>query len=328
MDTQFKKSVILIFYLVVFFVQQAKAQDGCYNCHLDSLSRALNIAKTDPERIKLLTLLVDLRVSSVGSESGSRSDSLVLLDVQSLIELSNSQRVKDIDAYKRLSDGLHFLHERNYIGAQNSFKQSISLFDKTHKKIPHLIASIRYIYNLAGNQDERLQFYSDKLFYYLTNGPVENSAPCYHGIGGYQRIYSDQVKAGVAVEDYKIVILPQEELPYRDPQYVLAPQDSGEFELGAGKYGIRGGDIEPLDLGLQDHVLKGDVIHQDVVYCPLYVIFIDSHPEARVRLGVKIDKKHAESPVGEAAGKVYRGGRLCAAAFLVSYGYYLPADVK
>ncbi len=195
MDTQFKKSVILIFYLVVFFVQQAKAQDGCYNCHLDSLSRALNIAKTDPERIKLLTLLVDLRVSSVGSESGSRSDSLVLLDVQSLIELSNSQRVKDIDAYKRLSDGLHFLHKRNYIGAQNSFKQSISLFDKTHKKIPHLIASIRYIYNLAGNQDERLQFYSDKLFYYLTNGPVENSAPCYHGIGGYYLFKADYNRA-------------------------------------------------------------------------------------------------------------------------------------
>ena len=104
MDTLFNKTLFLIGTLFILLVQQSKAQDGCYNCSTDSLGRTLNLAKTDPERAKIITLLIDLRVSGVGSEADVKRDSVVLHDVESLIDLSNSVNVKNIDAYRSLSD--------------------------------------------------------------------------------------------------------------------------------------------------------------------------------------------------------------------------------
>ena len=195
MDKFFKKSVILIFILFLFQQRTTKAQDGCYNCRIDSLTHALELAESEPLKVKLLTMVIDLRMSTVGSESAAKSDSLVMLDVQSLIELSKSQSVKNIDAYKCILTGLQFLKKKDYIGAQNSFIESITLFDKTHKKIPRILAPIRYIFNIAGNQEDRLRYYKEKLSYYLINGPVENIASCYHCIGGYYLFKADYNKA-------------------------------------------------------------------------------------------------------------------------------------
>ena len=157
----------LFWIVAIWFAQNAYAQDYCYNCNADSLVRTLQYAKTDSEKIRLLTLLIDLKVFDVGSGESTKNDSILRNYVQSLLILSKSQKVKDVDAYKSLSDALNLLAKKDYLGAQNSFKKSIALFEKNHKKMPHLIAAVRYTYNAAGNQEERFKFYTEKLHYYL-----------------------------------------------------------------------------------------------------------------------------------------------------------------
>lgn len=195
MNTIFKKVVVLCCILSLWIAQHSFAQDYCFNCNADSLVQILHKAKTDNEKIRILTLLIDLKVFDVGSGESSKSDSMVLENVQSLIKLSATLKVKNIEAYKSLSEALQSLNKKNYLAAQSSFIKSISLFDKSHRKIPHLLAAVRYTYNSAGNQEDRLQFYTDKLHYYLINGPFENVAPCYHGIGGYYLYKADYNKA-------------------------------------------------------------------------------------------------------------------------------------
>ncbi|HEY5370572.1 MAG TPA: ATP-binding protein [Hanamia sp.] len=198
MNILFKKTRIVLFVTTVFFLQHVNAQDSCYNCNLDSLSAALKTVKSDHEKIKLLYLLIDFNIRKLRVEI-NKPDTLLLGYIQSLIELSKSQKIKDIDAYKSLSDAIHFLEKKDYMAEQNSFKKSIALFDNSHKKIPYLLVTARMAYNDAGNLEERYQYYTDKLKYYLINGPVENVAACYHAIAGY---YWIKANYNLAISDY------------------------------------------------------------------------------------------------------------------------------
>jgi signal transduction histidine kinase len=198
MNILFKKTRIVLFVTSVFFLQHVNAQDSCYNCNLDSLSAALKTVKSDHEKIKLLYLLIDFNISKLRVEI-NKTDILLLGYIQSLIELSKSQKIKDIDAYKSLSDAIHFLDKKDYMAEQNSFKKSIALFDNSHKKIPYLLVAARGAFNEAGNLEERYQYYTDKLKYYLINGPVENVAACYHALAGY---YWIKANYNLAISDY------------------------------------------------------------------------------------------------------------------------------
>ena len=195
MNTILKKVIVVCCILSLCYAQQTYSQDYCYNCNVDSLDQALLHAKTDSEKINLLTVLIDLKVFDVGSGESIKNDSIMRVYVQSLVNLSNSNKIRNIEAYKSLSDAFNFIQKKNYLAAQKSFENSVALFDKTHKKMPRLLAAIRYSYNAAGNQEDRLQFYTNKLHYYRINGPVENVAPCYHGIGGYYLYKADYNKA-------------------------------------------------------------------------------------------------------------------------------------
>jgi len=57
------------------------------------------------------------------------------------------------------------------------------------------LADIRVLYNLAGQQEEKLKFYTEKTIYYKIYGPHENLASCYHGIAGYYHHYGNHEKA-------------------------------------------------------------------------------------------------------------------------------------
>ncbi len=74
-------------------------------------------------------------------------------------------------------------------------KKAVVSFDKKNKKIPFLLLFIRILYNRLNVSEERYNFYNQKLDYYLINGPVENTAPCYHGIAGYYFGISDYNQA-------------------------------------------------------------------------------------------------------------------------------------
>ncbi|CAN5412867.1 hypothetical protein BH10BAC2_BH10BAC2_42280 [soil metagenome] len=187
---------VLLFLCFLFFVcLHSFAQDSCYNCKLDSLEAILKTAKTIGKKIELNTLLADLKLNTFGSGP----DSTVSQYFEALIELSKSQPVKDIDAYKALLEGLHFYTQKDFLNAQNAFKKSIELFDKTHKQIVSLLTVLRLTYNALGTQEDRYKFYADKLQYYLVNGPVGNVAACYHSLAGYYLYKADY---NLAISDY------------------------------------------------------------------------------------------------------------------------------
>src|SRR5207253_2695934 len=119
-------------------------------------------------------LLVDLRLLRINVKSfggNLLTDSLSKSYLNSLIQLNGSQKIKDINAYKTLSAAFNFIDKRDYLAAQNALVRAIALFDVHHKKIPDLLWFARLIYNEAGNQEDKYNFYNDKLKYYLTNGP-------------------------------------------------------------------------------------------------------------------------------------------------------------
>lgn len=197
MNIILKKTIIVFCIAAVFFANNACARDSCYNCNIDSLALTLKSAKTDAEKIKLLPLLIDLRIRLINP--GLLTDSSIKNYIRSLIELSKSQKIKNIDAYKSMLDAFIFFEKKDYLDGQNFLKKSIALFDLDHKKIPYLLWFTRFSYNLAGNQKDRLKYYSDKLKYYLTNGTIENVAPCYHAIGGYYLYKADY---NLAISNY------------------------------------------------------------------------------------------------------------------------------
>jgi two-component system NtrC family sensor kinase len=190
------RKVLLFFCSLFFITTHCFAQDSCYNCNLDSLDAALKTAKTIDKKIELTTLLADHRLSSAGALG---TDTMALQRVESLIEFSKSHTVKNIDAYKVLGEALVLFEKKDYLNAQNAFKKSVELFDKTHKQIVSLLTVLRITYNLVGNQEDRYKFYNDKLQYYLVNGPAGNVAACYHSLAGYYLYKADY---NLAISDY------------------------------------------------------------------------------------------------------------------------------
>jgi len=197
----FKKAVIIFSVSAVFFLQHAFAQDSCYNCNIDSLTQVYQKTKAGPEKIKLLTLLIDLKMFRIHIHQveNSLSDDSSANYIRELIDLSRTQKVNDIEAYKSILDGFNFFDKLDYTNGQNALKKAITLFDISHKKIPLLLMFTRLSYNFVGNQDSRLKYYTDKLMYYLINGPVENTAPCYHAIAGY---YNYKADYNLAISNY------------------------------------------------------------------------------------------------------------------------------
>src|SRR5665213_2872207 len=197
----FKKAVIIFSVSAVFFLQHAFAQDSCYNCNIDSLTQVYQKTKAGPEKIKLLTLLIDLKMFRIHIHQveNSLSDDSSANYIRELIDLSRTQKVKDIEAYKSILDGFNFFDKLDYTNGQNALKKAITLFDISHKKIFRLLSFTRLSYNFVGNQDSRLKYYTDKLKYYLINGPVENTAPCYHAIAGY---YIYKADYNLAISNY------------------------------------------------------------------------------------------------------------------------------
>ena len=55
-----KKLPLQIFFLLAVSIQTIRAQDSCFDCNYDSLANQLKMKQTDAEKIKLLTLLIDL----------------------------------------------------------------------------------------------------------------------------------------------------------------------------------------------------------------------------------------------------------------------------
>jgi len=178
-----KRSFYLFFILFSLGVSRtAFAQNDFARPVMDSLQKQLSTIKTAKDSLLLLQQLVDVTPIEQG-ETARYTDR-----VPKLIELNNRLKLIDSEPYRLIGLGNKYWKNKQYAEALKSLQASIDLFDKQHKQIIPLLMNTRILYNLIGNQEERLQYYQKKLEYYLVNGPAENAAPCYHGIGGYYLI--------------------------------------------------------------------------------------------------------------------------------------------
>jgi len=175
-----KKLIFLLFFYLL--AGHCLAQNDFVHFTMDSLQKQLSAKKNAKDSLFVLQQLVDVTPIRQG-EVVFHTDR-----VPKLLELNNRLKLIDPVPYQLISDGNKYWNNKQYREALKSLQAAIDLFDKQHKQIVPLLMNMRILYNLVGNQEERLQYYNKKLEYYLVNGPATNAAPCYHGVAGYYLI--------------------------------------------------------------------------------------------------------------------------------------------
>jgi two-component system, NtrC family, sensor kinase len=194
MPTSHKFLLLSIVFLLSFFIQPGFSQGVHFNYNYDSLAKQLQLQKTESERIKLLVLLVD------GAPEFSRQPPDILITyLAQLIELNKKSPTINIEPYAKMHESYVQWQNKDYNNALTNLKIAVDLFDKQKKVIAPLLTAVRTLYNILTKQEERLEFYKGKLAYYLLNGPVENTAACYHGIAGY---YNYKADYNLAISNY------------------------------------------------------------------------------------------------------------------------------
>ena len=154
-------------------------QNDFSRARTDSLSKMLALKRTTKDSILILQQLVDITPIHQ-SETANYSDRTKLL-----LQLNARAKLIDAAPYQLIQDGNNYWDKKQYRRALSSLQQAVDVFDKQHKSIVPLLMNMRILYNWLDDQDARRLYYQQKLNYYLVNGPVENTAPCYHGIAYY-----------------------------------------------------------------------------------------------------------------------------------------------
>ncbi|MDQ3291800.1 MAG: ATP-binding protein [Bacteroidota bacterium] len=194
MSTIFIKALAGILIIGVILQLNSFAQTRCNNCEYDSLVRQVSQKISDDEKIKLLAHLIDLR-PSLGPTLGLEQLQKNISYINQLVQLNSYSKIIDTAPYEKLREGLFYWDKGNLTAALSALKQAINLFDKEKKVIPELLFSLRYLYNTLNLQEDRYHYYNQKLEHYRQNGPIENTAPCYHGIAGYYLVKADYNRA-------------------------------------------------------------------------------------------------------------------------------------
>ena len=186
MQKTYKAILLSIVISSTFLIPPAFSQKPNFDFDYDSLANQLPLKKTDEEKIKLLVLLVDRC-----REFAIQPDETAIGYLEQLIEINKKIHTVDPRPYETMQKAYLQWRAGDLENALTGIKNAIDQFDHQKKIIDPLLSRIRILYNRLNRQEERLQFYKEKLEYYQVNGPVENTAPCYHGIGGYYYYQAD-----------------------------------------------------------------------------------------------------------------------------------------
>jgi len=196
MKLKMKKMTALLNYvfLSLVLVPAGFSQKSQFNINFDSLATQLPNQKTKAEKIKSLCLLID------GMPDFSKDPTDQIMDyLEQLIELNKKNPTIDILPYLKMQECFKQWRNGDYKKALISIQQSIDMFDQQKKIIAPLLLLVRSLHNYLNIQDEKFKFYKEKLNYYLVNGPVENTAACYHGIANY---YNYKANYNLAISNY------------------------------------------------------------------------------------------------------------------------------
>jgi signal transduction histidine kinase/DNA-binding NarL/FixJ family response regulator len=179
-------------FLLFIFINSSRivAQLGCVDCNQDSLVQHLKGSLSASDRLYTLVSLADMLVLPADPDSA-------LHCIDQVLQLNAGLHLVNTRPHKLIRDGLILWKKNESDSAIAKFKDAISAFDEQRKIFGNnsLLNSIREFYNYVSAHEERLKFYEGKLRYYLENGPVENTAICYHGIAGYYYFKSDYNQA-------------------------------------------------------------------------------------------------------------------------------------
>ncbi len=188
-----KHKTFFISTVLIFSMQSVFSQNVNFNYDYDSLTKQLPFKPTDTEKIKLLSLLVDM-----APEFAIDPPQQLVNYLDELIALNKKDGIED-SAYESMRESFELWRKGDLENALIKCKKTVELFDKQKKIITPFLAQVRVLYNRLNKQDDRFQFYKMKLEYYLLNGPIENTAACYHGIAGY---YAYKADYNLAISNY------------------------------------------------------------------------------------------------------------------------------
>src|SRR6202000_149301 len=177
--------------VLLFFVSGIKAiYAQAISVGFDSLQNELAKQKTIPARMRVLQQLVDADPTFALHEPKY---------IVQLLELNKRAKLIDPYPYQLLQQALQYAQAGQTKQALTITETAGREFDKQHKMISPLLFNIRLYFNKLNDQEARLKFYQKQLEYYQVNGPVENTASCYHGIAGY---YFYQAQYNESITNY------------------------------------------------------------------------------------------------------------------------------
>jgi signal transduction histidine kinase len=158
------------------FVCNTKVQAQPISAGYDSLKRLLPLQNSGRGRLYIFQQLVDVDPTFSQHEPQN---------IDSLLQLNRKLHLIDAYPYQLLQKAWRYDGSKQTRQALNTTELAVYAFDKQHKQLNALLFNMRLYFNTLNDQEARLKFYQRQLEYYQVNGPVENTAACYHGIAGY-----------------------------------------------------------------------------------------------------------------------------------------------
>ena len=185
-----KKSVLLLYSFILMVGTSHARQKQAEPYLMEIISNARKKDVSDIERFRALNALVNL------FHSFYPPDTTINL-IRELLTLNKKIHAADPKPYLLMIEGQRYLKNNNPDSALVKFREMIEEFDKSrHIFLSNsYLFSIRKLFDRMGSQEDRLKYYNSKLQGYLQHGPTENTATCYHTIGGYYTLRGDHNQA-------------------------------------------------------------------------------------------------------------------------------------
>jgi class 3 adenylate cyclase/tetratricopeptide (TPR) repeat protein len=176
-----KTKLIIVLFLLQHLCLPVDAQKFCLDCSDDSVQQLMRNARTPEDTLRAVVAILDIN-------NMSASDPEQVIDLTNLLIRLN-KRIKIISdkPYTLYREATLLWHRNEKLKSIEIIKKAIIECDKENYifGIASWLSGVRIFYNLSGLSEEKLKYYQERLKYYQENGPVENTAICYHGIASY-----------------------------------------------------------------------------------------------------------------------------------------------
>lgn len=185
---------MLIAILCILFLKTSQGQFRCIDCSEDSINHIFTKMITRDDSLNYYVLILD----NIGVLVNQKK---IIADLNALIRINKELNRIDSRPYEWYRDGMILWENHEKENGIDKLKKAIELFDQQRKIFGHLslLNLLREYFNYANKQEERLAYYQGKLDYYQKNGPIENTAACYHSIAGY---FAYKAKYNMAISYY------------------------------------------------------------------------------------------------------------------------------